>query len=108
MLLCGWSPPAGEMALLLNWAGGVATVPQMLTPAPCANNWPAGLVLLPSEAEAIRLCECDGISLSNSDTVWVPPVSPRSCSDNPGPCPGCIGELPCMFGSAKFDLPSPP
>jgi hypothetical protein len=24
------------------------------------------------------------------------------------PLPGCIGALPCMLGSAKVDLPSPP
>src|SRR2546423_2440472 len=51
---------------------------------------------------------CEGISLSSSDTVSLPPVSPRSWNERPGPWPGCIGALPCMSGSAKVDLPSPP
>src|SRR5256714_5000669 len=51
---------------------------------------------------------CAGISLSSSDTVSLPPVSPRSWSESPGPCPGCIGARPCRSGSAKLDLPSPP
>ena len=37
-----------------------------------------------------------------------PPDSPRSCRLSPGPWPGCIGTLPCMSGSAKFDCPLPP
>ena len=49
-------------------------------------------------------CAWDGISLSSSVTVSLPPVSPRSCSDSPGPCPGCIGARPCRSGRAKFDL----
>src|SRR3954471_3306342 len=54
------------------------------------------------------VCECDGISDSSSDTVSEPPVSPRSCSDKPGPWPGCIGARPSRSGRAKFDFPSPP
>src|SRR5688572_15615170 len=49
-----------------------------------------------------------GISDSTSVTVSLPPVSPRSWRERPGPCPGCIGALPCKSGSAKVDLPSPP
>src|SRR6185295_12930105 len=56
----------------------------------------------------MKLWECEGISDSSSDTVSEPPVSPSSCSDSPGPWPQNIGALPCMLGSAKVDLPSPP
>src|SRR5208283_2476849 len=51
---------------------------------------------------------CAGISDTSSDTPGSPPVSPRSRSDSPGPCPWPSGVPPCRFGSAKFDLPSPP
>src|SRR6185295_11057736 len=56
----------------------------------------------------MKLWECEGISDSSSETVSEPPVSPSSCSDSPGPWPQNIGALPCMLGSAKLDLPSPP
>src|ERR1051326_5788201 len=62
----------------------------------------------PRGARACPLWEWEETSGSRSDPVSEPPVSPRSWSDRPGPCPGCIGALPCMLGRAKFDLPSPP
>src|SRR3954447_20992814 len=54
------------------------------------------------------VCGWLGISDCSSVTVSVPPVSPRSCSDRPGPWPGCIGARPSRAGRAKFDFPSPP
>src|SRR6185503_7580521 len=107
---CGWSPPAGASALPLNCTSGGAGVPATYGVAPVtrASALPPGEGLLEFIVELIRLCECDGISDSSSVTVSEPPVSPRSCSDRPGPCPGCIGALPCRSGSAKVDLPSPP
>ena len=35
--------------------------------------------------DALVECVCAGISDSSSVTVSLPPVSPRSCSDRPGP-----------------------
>ena len=72
------------------------------------NRSLAGLRSPPSPPEAARTWLCDGSSLSSSVTVSLPPVSPRSWSDKPGPCPGCITADPSTFGSAKFDFPSPP
>src|ERR1051325_10145652 len=53
-------------------------------------------------------CECDGISEVISVTVSEPDSSPRSCSERPGPCPGCIGERPSRYGKANVDLAAPP
>src|SRR5688572_19038230 len=78
----------------------------MLLPRP--TYLPAGTRELPSSAETRTPCEWPGISDSSRLTVSEPPVSPRSCSDNPGPWPGCMGARPCRSGSAKFDLPLPP
>ncbi len=47
-----------------------------------------------SSASTAELMGVAGISVSSRVTVSVPPVSPRSCSDRPGPCPGCIGARP--------------
>ncbi len=49
-------------------------------------------------------CLCDGISDFKQRDRFVPPLSPRSCSDSPGPWPECIGARPCKSGSAKVDL----
>jgi len=62
----------------------------------------------PNAVDPCRTWECDGISVWSRVTVCSPPVSPRSRSESPGPWPGCIGALPCRFGRAKLDLPSPP
>src|SRR5829696_666927 len=84
MLLCGWSPPAGArtsgaMALTL-FAGAY-----MFTPSPAAKSWPVGTFSSASCDETEKPCECAGISLSSRVTVSLPPVSPRSCSERPGP-----------------------
>ena len=62
------------------------------------------LAAVPSAAVILKNVETGIESVTVSD----PLVSPRSCSERPGPCPGCIGALPCIFGSAKLLLPSPP
>src|SRR5205085_11018411 len=107
MLLCGWSPPAGAMVVSASCVrgDGGAYIPM---PIPLANNSLFAFVSIASLFDALCVCVCEGISDSSSVTVSLPPVSPRSCSESPGPCPGCIGALPCMLGRAKFDLPSPP
>src|SRR5215218_3436807 len=67
-----------------------------------------GIFVSPTGACASTECACAGISDSRRVTVSLPPVSPRSCRERPGPCPGCIGARPCRSGSAKFDFPFPP
>src|SRR5262249_45941250 len=111
MLLCGRLPPTsdtagggcGSWAVLARGAEGL--------PRPdLANAPPAPPLGSPATrpGAAKTLWVCDGISVCSSVTVSDPPVSPRSCSDSPGPWPGCIGARPCRLGSAKFDFPSPP
>ena len=105
MLLCGWPPPAGASACgaakVLLPGGAYA-----LFPVPTASA--AGLSESADRMLVFSVCECAGISLSNSVTVSEPPVSPRSCSDKPGPCPGCMGARPCRSGKAKLLCPLPP
>src|ERR687887_2628740 len=68
----------------------------------------AGILRSAGSALADIVCECAGISDSRSETVSLPPVSPRSCSESPGPWPGCMGARPWRSGSAKLLLPLPP
>src|SRR5919198_4869353 len=68
----------------------------------------AGILRSAGSALADIVCECAGISDSRSETVSLPPVSPRSFSESPGPWPGCMGARPCRSGSAKLLLPLPP
>src|ERR1051326_1268311 len=98
------------MVLLAMFTVGLALAAGTWVVAPVSRAMllPVGMRRVPRAAKACTVCECEGISDSRSDTVSEPPVSPRSWSDRPGPCPGCIGALPCMLGRAKFDLPSPP
>ena len=96
MLLCGWSPPAGARALAvqLHQAGGLPADTACRRPTGQALSSELGVTgMSPAWCEPCSAWLCDGISLSSSVTVSEPPVSPRSCSDRPGPWPGCIGAL---------------
>src|ERR1017187_4269100 len=109
MLLCGRLPPAGARAVSENCTRGAPVgAAYGVAPLTLARACPVGLGLLDNVPEAIRLCVCAGISDARSVTFSLPPISPRSYKFSPAPWPGCIGALPCMFGMANVDLPSPP
>src|SRR4051812_13808901 len=110
MLLCGRPPPAGAIAdggidVLGASALDEPTMPPdvPLSHAPLAINWPVGTPVVASESLPLSECECKGISDVSSVIESTPDISPRSRNDKPWPCPGCMGALPCMSGSAKVD-----
>src|SRR5208337_314947 len=73
-----------------------------------ASTSPAGAFVSALVVEARRECRCVGICATVRVTVSCPPLSPMLRLVNPDPVPVPTGTRPCISGSPKVVMPSPP
>src|SRR3712207_5505783 len=107
-LLCGRLPPAG-LSEVTCMAELLPLLPHAALPVDLASAVAGvGDDTSPGVLVARMAWVCTGISDCSSVTNSAPPSSPTVREDSPCPWPQCIGDRPCMSGSANVDLPSPP